>query len=136
MTYQTEFPDFPPETMPRLPACLSDASWHNSVCPSFVCDALGVTVWVDYLDPARREFIADNSPRYVAQDQRDGIETGAPDLYQGDSLPDLLSALLLRWFERQQIQPACALESLERPDLTPDQRAWLRDFVEAWDAAQ
>lgn len=55
MTYRTEFPDFDPATMPAIPAGWTDQSWHNDVCPSFtVFD--GVRVFIDYADPALREF--------------------------------------------------------------------------------
>lgn len=84
MTYQTEFPDFPPADMPALPDGLGfvDTSWHNDACPSFTSDEVGLTIWVDFLDPAKSEF-QDNQgnrkyPRFSAHCQREGIETSGP----------------------------------------------------------
>lgn len=56
MTYRSEFPDFPAADMPVIPAGFKDVSWHNDICPRFVSDALGLEIWVDYADPAHREF--------------------------------------------------------------------------------
>lgn len=55
MSYQTEFPDFKPADMPAIPAGFADSSWHNDACPRFENEQLGLTLWVDYLDPAERE---------------------------------------------------------------------------------
>lgn len=53
--WQREFPSYPPETMPAIPAGWSDISWHNDAMPSFlITGSLGV--WVDYLDPAHSDF--------------------------------------------------------------------------------
>lgn len=53
--WQREFPSYPVETMPPIPAGWSDLSWHNDAMPSFlITDSLGV--WVDYLDPAHSDF--------------------------------------------------------------------------------
>jgi hypothetical protein len=30
-----EFPDFPLESLPEIPADWDDQSWHNDACPSF-----------------------------------------------------------------------------------------------------
>lgn len=65
MTYRTEFPDFPPETMPVIPPHWVDVSWKNDACPSFrvIPDLL---VWVDYADPSQREHPESN--RFSVQD--------------------------------------------------------------------
>lgn len=55
MTYQTEFPDFEPSTMPQIPAGWTDQSWHNDSCPSFNTDADAI-VYIDYLNPQDREI--------------------------------------------------------------------------------
>jgi hypothetical protein len=60
--WQREFPDFPPADMPAVPAGFEDTSWHNNVCPSFYDDELGLLIWVDYADLAKREM-----PRYSAR---------------------------------------------------------------------
>jgi hypothetical protein len=54
MTYQTEFPDFSPSTLPAIPEGWTDTSWHNDACPSFNTGK-GVIVFIDFEDPADRE---------------------------------------------------------------------------------
>lgn len=55
MTFQIEFPDFDPATMPAIPAGWVDQSWHNDMCPSFNARN-GTVVFVDFADLAQREF--------------------------------------------------------------------------------
>lgn len=55
-TFRTEFTDFPANTLPVIPAGFVDCSWHNDTCPSFVNEEAGLMVFVDYLDPDKREF--------------------------------------------------------------------------------
>lgn len=58
--WQQEFPDYPVDQFPSpIPAGWVDESWHNNVCPSFIAteaDGRALTVWIDYPDPAQREF--------------------------------------------------------------------------------
>jgi hypothetical protein len=57
MNYRKEFPDFDFD-IPALPDGFFDTSWHNNVSPSFehkLTDTHSVTLWVDYLNPDRRE---------------------------------------------------------------------------------
>ena len=56
MTFRQEFSDYPVEDMPAIPEGFVDQSWHNDTCPSFVNEALGVQLFVDYLDPEQREL--------------------------------------------------------------------------------
>lgn len=61
MTYQTAFPDFDAATMPNILAGWVDISFKQDTCPGFSAtpDALagtGISVWVDYADPTKREF--------------------------------------------------------------------------------
>jgi len=56
MSYYHEFRDFDFD-IPHLEG-FTDVSWHNNVSPSLerkLNDTETVTVWVDYLDPDRRE---------------------------------------------------------------------------------
>ena len=71
MTYRTEFPDYPPESMPAIPAGWIDTSWHNDTCPSFQVGENGPQVYVDYLNPARREI--EGCPRFtvIVYDEND-----------------------------------------------------------------
>ena len=59
--YKTEFPDFSAADIPAvfLAAPWTDASWHNDTCPSFSRTFSGtreVHVYVDYVDPAKRDY--------------------------------------------------------------------------------
>lgn len=56
MSYGEEFPNFPPEDMPQIPSGFEDISWRNDACPNFANDALGLAIFVDYLDPAARDY--------------------------------------------------------------------------------
>lgn len=56
MTYRKEFPDFDPATMPTLPQDFEDVSWGNDLCPSFLNEVAGLIIFVDYADPAKREY--------------------------------------------------------------------------------
>jgi len=56
MSYYHEFRNFDFD-IPHLEG-FTDVSWHNNVSPSFerkLNETESVTVWVDYLDPDRRE---------------------------------------------------------------------------------
>jgi hypothetical protein len=83
MTFQTEFPDFPAADMPAIPAGWEDASWHNNSAPSFIAPG-GFNVWIDYLDPANREF--DGGKRFLVNKlDADGCFTNDdPDLETDD----------------------------------------------------
>lgn len=50
MTYQTEFPAYPVASMPAIPEGFADRSWHNEACPSFIHEASGVVLWIDWPD--------------------------------------------------------------------------------------
>ena len=63
MTFQTEFPDFSPDTMPTFPEGWTDSSWHNDSCPSFTAPDKSMLVFVDYLPKALREV--QTYPRFV-----------------------------------------------------------------------
>lgn len=63
MTYRTEFPDFDPTTMPSIPEGFADVSWHNDACPSFHNKAIGLVLFVDYVDARNREF--PETPRFL-----------------------------------------------------------------------
>ncbi len=70
MTYQTEFPDFPAADMPTMPGGFVDTSWGNDVCPSFINDAAGLAIFVDYPDDAMREF--PGGERFTLHTVKDG----------------------------------------------------------------
>lgn len=56
MTFKTEFPDFAAADMPAIPAGFEDISWSNDACPSFLNKEIRRVFYVDYLDPAQREY--------------------------------------------------------------------------------
>lgn len=159
MTYQSEFPDFDPATMPAIPAGFEDESWHNDVCPNFHAAAEGLTVWIDYADPALSEFGEDGGARfnlvYGDQPEADGVYLPPPGdrltVYEGDDYAALLNALsvwrsrvtsvtmsdeLTQFCAQQHLTPASADEMLFDDDLTSHQREWLSGFVRRWEAAQ
>jgi len=51
-----EFPDFLADGLPELPEGFACHAWHNDAMPVFVNPDLGVHLWVDYPDPAKREM--------------------------------------------------------------------------------
>lgn len=88
MSFQTEFPDFPAADMPAIPAGFEDTSWHNDSCPSLTSDEIGLTIWIDYLDPALREY-QDNQgaaqyPRFSVHCQNHGVESSGPSIMTDD----------------------------------------------------
>lgn len=59
MSYREEFPDYPVEAMPSLPAKWIDQSWKNDACPCFhreIGDNRYVAMFVDYPEAKDREF--------------------------------------------------------------------------------
>ena len=85
MSYQIEFPDFDAagEADALIAAGFKDTSWHNDTCPSFTRD--GLWIFVDYVDPARREF--PEAPRVVVK--TDDVEPAL--LFEGDDMAQALA---------------------------------------------
>jgi hypothetical protein len=72
MTYQKEFPDYPPADMPAIPAGFVDTSWHNNNAPSFENRALGLSIWIDFADPQMRD--CEGSERFIVNEVKsDGV---------------------------------------------------------------
>ena len=71
MSYQTEFPDFDPATMPDLTMLpgFRDISWKQDMGPFFQRNT--VTVMVDYANPDQREI--PNTPRFCVTIVTDAI---------------------------------------------------------------
>src|SRR4051812_979550 len=63
MTIAKAFPDFDIATLPAIPAGFEDASWKNDACPSFINKNLGLRLWIDYADHAKREH--DGGYRFI-----------------------------------------------------------------------
>lgn len=83
MTFKAEFPDFPEADMPAIPPGFEDTSWHNDACPCLTSDAYGLTIWIDYVDPAQREYEG-KYPRFCVHSQDHGIETSGPSIQTDD----------------------------------------------------
>jgi len=82
MTFHTEFPDFPADEMPLVPALFNDCSWRNDICPIFVSEAIGLQISIDYKDPNQREF--PDGKRFTVMPQHGGFETYGPMLDTDD----------------------------------------------------
>jgi hypothetical protein len=99
--YQVEFPDFDPATLPAIPASFEDVSWHNDSCPSFLNEAAGLIIFVDFADPAAREF--EECPRFGLA----SWDNGAGDsIVASDDFADILAAVAAH--------PAADLPKVER----------------------
>jgi hypothetical protein len=90
MTYRDAFPNYSPAEMPAIPAGFFDTSWHNDACPSFTSDPLGLTLWVDYAEPAARDY--PTLPRYRLESQCAGVEVSGFHL-ETDDFALILSAI-------------------------------------------
>ena len=76
MSFRSEFPNFPPRTMPAAPPGFGDASSRHDPMPCFINLDRRLALWIDYLDPALREF--PSGPRFfVTRIDGDGVH--APD---------------------------------------------------------
>jgi hypothetical protein len=83
MSYREEFPDFDPATMPAIPEGFEDVSWHNDSCPSFVNEAAGLILFVDFADVSLREFQGEETgPRFNLAYWDEGC--GPESLCEGD----------------------------------------------------
>lgn len=92
MTYQIEFPDFDPATLPAIPPHWRDQSWHNDACPSFNAGN-GLVVFTDFADPALREF-PDGSRFTVHSDPE--LTNGNDVLLESDNWADVLAFVAAR----------------------------------------
>lgn len=54
MTFSTEFPDYPVDSLPARPEGWVDMSWHNDACPCFGTG--DVVVFCDFPNEADREY--------------------------------------------------------------------------------
>ena len=59
-----EFPDYPADSLPTIPAGFVDRSWRNETLPSFIHEESGVVLWCDYPNPLQREW--PDAPRFSA----------------------------------------------------------------------
>lgn len=75
--WQVEFSDFPIADLPKIPDGWIDQSWRNDACPFWVAPP-STGIFVDYGDPAAREFVG--GPRFVVvRLEADGTHPVHPD---------------------------------------------------------
>ncbi len=90
-TFQTEFPDFPAADFPALPEGFTDSSWHNDACPSIKNETLGLFIFIDYADRAKREAIDNGNARFsVLKLDADGCLDNSPTILTTDVWQDVL----------------------------------------------
>ena len=153
MTYQTEFPDFDPATLPPLPEGAEDVSWHNDTCPSFEFPCAALTVYIDYADPAAREFPEALRFSAIVTSNRDLPNLGelvlatdewseiqnliAGSVAHGRAAFSALTREFAAYIDAnpELLDQGDAMEML-MGELTPAQRRWISDFVTRWNAAE
>lgn len=93
MSFREEFPDYPVDAFPPMPAFFIDTSWHNDACPSIASEA-GLSIWIDYPDPEQREM-PDTKRFSVSATDADGAVVGEP-LLETDEWSDVVAFLAAR----------------------------------------
>lgn len=84
----TEHPAFDQSTLPAIPAGFQDVSWVNDSCPSFLNEAAGLIIFVDYHDEEDREQAGE--PRFSLAEWSQGMgET----LAASDDFADIVAAI-------------------------------------------
>lgn len=122
-------PDFPPSTMPQIPAAWQDASWKNDTCPSYLAkeqastaDTIGwqVRVYIDYADADQREI--GEASRFSAHIFTDAPGGGDGATFDTDDWAEMLAyvAAFPEAPEPKQAEPAARAEEAKplRFDLT------------------
>jgi hypothetical protein len=96
--WMREFPRFPYEDMPAIPAGWRDLSWHNDVCPSFLAHVFPngdiLRVWVDWADPSKRELSVKRFSLIRADAELQPLNDGWP-LCETDDWNALLAAVAI-----------------------------------------
>lgn len=99
----SEFPLFDVATLPDIPAHWQDNSWHNDACPYFQISPR-VGLFIDYANPALREFASDTVGRFILMRLDDGMIADRESLiYVGDDWQKVL-AEALAWEFRQTLR--------------------------------
>ena len=92
--FSQEFPDFPAADFPALPEGFTDSSWHNDVCPSMKNETLGLFIFVDYADRAKREAIEDGNARFaVLKLDNEGFLDQSPTILTTDVWQDVIELI-------------------------------------------
>ena len=142
MSYSDDFPNFANDTacatFAGRPDAWEDTSWYNDVCPSFTCDVF--VVWCDHENAAERE--RPEAPRFCITDEGHTV-------LETEDFGDVLAFIddgnrwgpytglnreFVAWVAAQGIgADEGDAEELLMVDRTPEQRAWLHDFIRRWD---
>ena len=83
-TCHSEFPDYPLADLPAMPEGFADSSWHNDTCPSYLDEASGLQVFMDYADVNKREYDGGLRFSVIRTDDSDAI-------FVSDSLAEVLN---------------------------------------------
>jgi hypothetical protein len=86
-----EFPDYPEDTLPTIPAGFVPTHWHNDACPSW--ERGDLKLFIDYPDAhkaTRAEFEGDLSERFSLMLMTD---SGSVDLAYSDDWSEILAAI-------------------------------------------
>jgi hypothetical protein len=100
--FREEFPDFPVNDMPPLPAGFEDSSWHNDACPSMTNNVLRLHIFIDYADPAKRDPSPnEDCPRFIVQPlDADGcLMPDAEELLATDKWDDVLDLIARKEYD-------------------------------------
>lgn len=90
-----EFSDYPVADLPEMPEGFEDTSWHNDSAPSIESRALGLRVWIDYLNPSAREL--EDGERFTVQAiDAEGETLNEDDLLSTDEWADVLALIATR----------------------------------------
>ena len=89
--WKREFPDFDGIDF-EIPEGFVDVSSREQGRPTFVNEDLGLTLEVDSVDPARRQF-ADASRFYLLQEEDERCGSADPLLAESDDFADILSEI-------------------------------------------
>jgi len=116
-SYTAYFPDFAPADMPFIPDEFEDTSCHQDACPTFRLARAGLTVQVDYLDPAKREF--PDGPRFcIFESDDDGGRIDGGFEYESDDW----AAIMRQFSDRLDL----VIKGWTRKDTGGGLRPWTR----------
>ncbi len=139
-----EFPDFDCATLPAdIPEFMIAQPWHNEACPSWRTEGDQLELWIDFADPAQREF-PEAEGRFLVQTRFEGADDRHTILYYGDDWEAAKAALLRQqdpatfWAAKLGLgfHPDTRGEEYVSADLVSQERAPLfsEDEAKAYDA--
>jgi len=82
-----EFPDFPLDSLPEIPASFEARPWRHDAMPAWRDERAGFTLWIDHPDSAER--VEPGAPRFTLIDDRDDFRA----LAATDEWSQVVSAL-------------------------------------------